>query len=176
MQSHGETLVVIVRFIDKYIGELSGKVFCWLILPLIFSLTYEVILRYLFDSPTIWAYDLSYMLYGAHFMLGATYALYTKGHIRTDMLYEKWSVKTQGRVDTIMYILLFFPGIYLFSQSSLFEALQSVAIRETSDLTPWRPIIYPFKLVIPLSGILLLIQGISELLKSYYAARNGRWL
>jgi TRAP-type mannitol/chloroaromatic compound transport system permease small subunit len=102
-------LVGLVRVIDTF-SEWCGRVFSWLIIPLVFGATYEVIARYVFNRPTIWAYDLSYMLYGAHFMLGAGYTLLKGGHIRTDIFYQNWSPRTQGRVDALLYPASSSPG------------------------------------------------------------------
>ena len=168
-------LVAIIGAIDG-LSLWSGRVFCWLIVPLVVGLTYEVLARYVFHAPTIWAYDVAYMLYGSHFMLGAAYTLYKGGHIRTDIFYQNWSVRTCGAVDAILYLFLFFPGIALFFWMGLQEALHSWDIREVSDASPWRPIIYPFKAVIPIALALLFIQGVSEFLKSAYAALEGREL
>jgi TRAP-type mannitol/chloroaromatic compound transport system permease small subunit len=170
-----KAVVVTVRALDG-LALWSGRVFCWLIVPLVVGLTYEVIARYVFHAPTIWAYDVAYMLYGSHFMLGAAYTLYRGAHIRTDIFYQNWSVRTRGAVDATLYLFLFFPGIALFFWMGLQEALHAWDIREVSDASPWRPIIYPFKAVIPLALLLLLIQGVSEFLKSAYAALKGREL
>jgi TRAP-type mannitol/chloroaromatic compound transport system permease small subunit len=175
--SSGEkALLLTVKYIDLIIGEWSGKIFRWLIIPMAGGLTYEVFARYLFNAPTIWAYDITYMLYGAHFMLGAAYTLRTGGHIRTDMFYERWSPRTQGLVDAICYFTLFFPGMIFFFIAGVDEALLSISILERSDASPWRPPLYPFKCVIPAGALLLLIQGLSESLKSIYAAWKGRWV
>jgi TRAP-type mannitol/chloroaromatic compound transport system permease small subunit len=170
-----KALVATVRTLDG-LAFWSGRVFCWLIVPLVVGLTYEVIARYVFHAPTIWAYDVAYMLYGSHFMLGAAYTLYRGAHIRTDIFYQNWSVRTRGAVDAILYLFLFFPGIALFFWMGWQEALHAWEIREVSDASPWRPIIYPFKAVIPIALLLLLIQGVSEFLKSAYAALTGREL
>ncbi|MCZ7657684.1 MAG: TRAP transporter small permease subunit [Xanthobacteraceae bacterium] len=169
------SVVRLVRTIDG-IAIWSGRIFCLLAVPLVVAITYEVLARYMFRAPTIWAYDVAYMLYGSHFMLGAAYTLYRGGHIRTDIFYMTWSVRTRGIIDATLYLLLFFPGMALFFWMGLQEALQSFDIREVSDASPWRPIIYPFKAVIPISIVLLLIQGVSEFLKSAYAAKTGREL
>ncbi|MCX8118040.1 MAG: TRAP transporter small permease subunit [Desulfobacterota bacterium] len=169
-----EKLLSIARGIDR-ISLWSGTKAAWLILPLIFGLTYEVISRYLFKAPTIWAYDLAYMLYGSHFMLGAAFTLFKKGHIRTDIFYDKWSPKKQGTVDALLYIFFFFPGIALFFVASLEEAIHSWSLWERSEVGAWRPPIFPFKTVIPLTALFLLVQGVSELIKSLYAAKKGEW-
>ena len=166
-------LVAVVSAIDQ-IAIWSGLLFCWLAVPLVLGLTYEVFARYLFHAPTIWAYDVTYMLYGSHFMLGAAYTLYKGGHIRTDIFYQNWSVRTRGVIDATLYLFLFFPGIALFFWMGLQEALHAWDIREVSDASPWRPILYPFKAMIPISLALLLIQGVSEFLKSAYAAVEGK--
>jgi TRAP-type mannitol/chloroaromatic compound transport system permease small subunit len=109
------------EFVPKKEVEIEGEpppkalaTFMLMIFPLIGGSTYEVIARYVFNAPTKWAYDTSYMLYGSHFMLGAAYCLYKGGHIRTDVFYEKFSVRWQGRIDACLYIFLFFPGMILF--------------------------------------------------------------
>jgi TRAP-type mannitol/chloroaromatic compound transport system permease small subunit len=116
------------------------------------------------------------MLYGAHFMLGAAYTLRYGGHIRTDIFYQNWSVKTQGWVDFLLYLFLFFPGMVFFFWMGGQEALQSISIGEKSDASPWRPYIYPLKSVLPVTALLLLIQGVAELIKSLHMALRGRTL
>jgi len=165
--------LTVIRVIDS-MSEWSGQIFCWLIIPLVGSLTYEVFARYLFSAPTVWAFDVSYMLYGSLFMLGAGYALQRGGHIRTDMLYQNWSPRRQGAVDAVCYLFLFFPAmLFLFWMGGV-EAWHAWQIGERSDQSPWRPIIYPFKMVIPLTALMLLAQGVSEFLKSVYAIRTNR--
>ncbi len=165
----------IIRTFDT-IGNLSGKIFSWMILPLMGGLTYEVIARYAFNAPTLWAYDLSYMIYGSLFMLGAGYCLLNKGHIRCDFFYQKLPPRKQGLIDAICYLSLFFPGMIFFFIVGWESAYYSLSIREVSEASPWRPPIYPFKMVIPISAVLLMLQGISEVLKSIWALRHGEWI
>lgn len=167
-------MVKVSRGIDC-ITEWSGKVLAWLCFPLILALVYEVAARYLFRAPTEWAYDVTYMLYGTIFMLGASFTLLKKAHIRTDLFYSKWTPRTQGLVDTIMYLLFYFPGIIFFLVAGWDYAAHSWVTGERTALSPWRPIIYPFKAVIPVTAFLLLAQGVSELLKSVYAWKRGEW-
>ncbi len=165
-------LIRVVSFIDS-ISIWSGKIVAFLIVPMVGSLVFEVICRYFFNRPTIWASDLSTILYGGFFMLGAAYALQRQQHIRTDFLYEKWSVRTKGIVDALLYILFYFPGLGIFMWVSWGYAWTSTLLQERIVTSPWMPIIWPLKLTIPIATILLLIQGISELLKSLYAAYTG---
>jgi len=171
-----EWMLKIIRFIDKYVGELSGQIFYVLIFPMVGGLTYEVVARYAFNRPTMWAYELTFMLYGSHFMLGAVYCLYKGGHIRTDLVYDALPVPWQGRIDAFCYLFLFFPGMIYFFAAGWVEAAHSWSILEKSDATAWYPPIYPFKAVIPVAALLLVIQGVSEFLKSIHAARRGEWI
>jgi len=166
------TLIKVISFIDS-ISIWSGKIVAFLILPMVVSLMYEVIGRYFFNRPTIWASDLSTILYGAFFMLGAAYALQRQQHIRTDFLYEKWSPRTKGMVDSFLYLAFYFPGLGIFMWVSWQYAWRSIILQERIVTSPWMPIIWPLKLTMPIATILLLIQGISELLKSLYAAYTG---
>ena len=165
----------IIRAIDAF-SLWSGKLCAWLIVPMVAALTYEVVARYFFDAPTAWAYDMTFMLYGSHFMLGLAYTLAKKGHIRTDSFYGKWSVKTQGRVDTVCYVLFFFPGLIVFMVLTWQFFLISFGQGERYVGSPWMPIIYPFKFIMPLATAMLLLQGVSELLKSFRAATKGEWV
>jgi len=170
-----DSMVKVIRGID-WLTDRSGKVLAWLCFPLILALVYEVTARYLFKAPTEWAYDVTYMLYGTIFMLGAAFTLLKKAHIRTDLFYNKWTPQTQGLVDTIMYLLFYFPGIIFFLVAGWDYAAHSWVTGEHTSLSPWRPIIYPFKAVIPVTAFLLLVQGVSELLKSVYAWKRGVWV
>jgi TRAP-type mannitol/chloroaromatic compound transport system permease small subunit len=159
--------------IDTF-ADWTGRIVAWLIIPMTIAVTWEVVARHFFRAPTIWAFDVTYMLYGTHFMLGTAYTLMRIGHVRTDMLYSKWPVRRQHMVDAIGYLFFFFPAMLLLLYFGGVEAAHAWAIGETSDASPWRPIVYPFKTVIPLTAVLLLIQGIAEFLKSLYAIRTGR--
>jgi TRAP-type mannitol/chloroaromatic compound transport system permease small subunit len=165
-------LIRTVRVIDKF-TDTTGTWIAWLNVPLVLVVAYEVVARYVFNAPTIWSFDMTYMLYGTIFMLGAAFALHKGAHIRTDFFYETWSARTKGTVDSISYILFFFPSIVMLLLVSTNESWYSFGIRETSEQTPWRPILWPFKAVVPLTCVLLLLQGVSELIKSFYAARTG---
>jgi TRAP-type mannitol/chloroaromatic compound transport system permease small subunit len=172
MQEPSAGLIRIVRAIDWF-TDITGYCVSWLNIPLVLAVAYEVIARYAFGAPTIWSFDVTYMLYGTIFMLGAAYALHKGAHIRTDFFYEKWSVKTRGMVDSISYVVFFFPSLIMLLAASANEAWYAFTIHETSEQTPWRPILWPYKSVVPLTCVLLLIQGVSETIKSTWAWRKG---
>ena len=152
-----------------------GRAVAWLTLPLMLVMVYEVVARYFFTAPTVWAYDLSRMLYGATFMLGAAYALSKGVHIRADFIYRRWSARTQGRVDTALYLICYFPTLLIFLWVSSEWAWTSVSRAERGTDTAWMPLLGPLKSCVPIGIVFLLIQGVSETLKSVHAARKGKW-
>lgn len=165
-------LLVTLRIIDTF-TDLTGSIFAWMSVPLVLAVAYEVTARYAFNAPTIWAFDVTYMLYGALFMLGAAYALHKGAHIRTDFFWENFTPRTKGLIDSISYVVFFFPSLTALGIIGYFEASYALSINETSDQTPWRPILWPFKFIVPIACGLLIIQGFSEFLKSFYMARTG---
>ena len=164
-------LLAAIRIIDGFTDR-TGTVISWLAVPLVLGVAWEVAARYLFNAPTIWVYDATYMLYGSLFMLGAAYALHKGAHIRTDFFWDKFSIRKKGWIDSISYVVFFFPSLIMLLLISWNEFHYSFEINETSDQTPWRPILWPFKFIVPLACVLLLIQGVSELIKSIYMART----
>ena len=125
---------------------------CWLV-PLVLANTIEVFMRYVLGRPTDWAMETTVMSYGALFMLGAAYALQKGAHVRTDMLWEKFSDRNKGLIDSIAYIVLFLPSMAVLFYISLDELTYAWSIGERSTLTPWRPILWPFRAVVPLAAL-----------------------
>ena len=160
--------------IDKF-SKWIGSVVCWILMPLIFAMTYEVLARKLFLAPTIWAYDISRFLYGALFMLGAGYALSRGVHIRADFLYRNFKIKNQGLIDFWLYLLFYFPGLIVFFYMTFGFVVESIQRGERGMDTTWMPYMWPIKTCLLIGIIFLLIQGFSELLKSYWAAKKGEW-
>ena len=160
--------------IDRF-SKWIGSVVCWILMPLIFAMTYEVLARKLFLAPTIWAYDISRFLYGALFMLGAGYALSRGVHIRADFLYRNFKIKNQGLIDFWLYLLFYFPGLIVFFYMTFGFVVESIQRGERGMDTTWMPYMWPIKTCLLIGIIFLLIQGFSELLKSYWAAKKGEW-
>tara|TARA_B100000700_G_scaffold278972_1_gene327538 strand:- start:15 stop:626 length:612 start_codon:yes stop_codon:yes gene_type:complete len=160
--------------IDKF-SKFTGNIVCWITMPLIIGMVYEVLARKIFLAPTIWAYDISRFLYGALFMLGAGYALSKGVHIRADFLYRNFKVKTQGVVDFTLYILFYFPGLLVFLYMTTGFLQESIMRGERGMDTTWMPYMWPIKTCLWLGIVFLLVQGVSELFKSYYAATKGKW-
>ncbi len=164
----------VIVAIDRF-SLWTGRIVAWLVVPLMLGTVYEVIARYFFTAPTVWAYDLGRMLCGAMFVLGAAYALSKGIHIRSDFIYRKWSVKTQGRVDTALYLFCYFPAMLVFLYVATDWAWASVSRAERGTDTAWMPLLGPVKSSLPFGIAFLILQGISETLKAWYAASRGRW-
>ncbi|RMD95644.1 MAG: TRAP transporter small permease subunit [Alphaproteobacteria bacterium] len=158
-----------------WFAEWQGRIVCFMVVPIIFAMVYEVIARKFFVAPTLWAFDVSRMLYGTSFMLGAAYALMRGLHIRADFLYRGMSIRTQGRVDLVLYILLFMPGMIFLFWASYEFALKSFYQNERAGDSTWAPIVWPVKIALAVGVGFLILQGISEILKAWYAATRGRW-
>jgi TRAP-type mannitol/chloroaromatic compound transport system permease small subunit len=158
------TFARIVRVLDAIVRG-CGMAIAWLILPMVLSLVWEVTARYLFNAPTTWAYDMTFMLYGTFFMLGSAWTLQRGGHIRTDIYYANWSRRTRAWVDLACYLVFFFPAMAIFVWLGWEYFWKSYEQNERIVTSPWLPIVWPFKFVIPASAVLLLVQGISECIK-----------
>ena len=152
-----------------------GQIACWLTVPVFLSMFIEVTGRHFFGSPTMWAYDISRMGAGAMFMLGAGYALSKGVHIRADFMYRNWSVKTQATIDLTLYLLFYFPGLTGAAWACYKYAYKSWSQMERGMDTAWMPYMWPIKVSLWFGIVFLLIQGVSELLKSYWAATRGLW-
>jgi len=157
--------------IDRF-TERSGLAFAWLLAPLVVAVCWEVVARYAFGAPTTWAYETITMLYAAMFMLGAAYALRVGAHVRTDFLWERWRPRTRAAIEIVAYLACFFPGMALFLAAGLESTWSSLALDERSADTSWFPPLWPLKALVPAAALLLLLQGVSELLKSLHAWKS----
>jgi TRAP-type mannitol/chloroaromatic compound transport system permease small subunit len=153
------------------ISTWAGKAAAWLIVPMFGVLFYEVMVRK-FWVPTMWANDIATMCYGAHFFLAGAYTLQLQKHIRTDFLSRNWTLKTQVRMDIAQYLLIFLPGMVMFTWMSWQFAAESWDLKEAL-MTTWRPPAYWYKTVIPVSSALILLQGLAEVLKCFKTLQTG---
>jgi TRAP-type mannitol/chloroaromatic compound transport system permease small subunit len=164
----------VLFFVDR-VSTLVGQAFSWLIVALTFLITWEVFARYALNAPNPWAFDLMIMLYGAAFMMAGAYTLAKNGHVRGDVLYSFFPPRLQAGLDLLLYFVFFIPGVVALVWAGTTYAAESLAIREHSTLTANGPPLYPFKMVIPLAGILLLLQGCVEIVRCVVCLRVGDW-
>ena len=152
-----------------------GKAFAWAIMVMTLGVGYEVFVRYALGTPTSWAFDLSYIMYGSLFMMGGAYTLSRDGHVRGDFLYRLWSTRTQATLELILYFAFFFPGIIALIAAGWKYASRSTGYLEVSVYSPANIPIFQFKLIIVAAGILMLIQGVARVFRCIIAIRQGAW-
>ncbi|MFP6710420.1 MAG: TRAP transporter small permease subunit [Rhodospirillales bacterium] len=161
------------------VEELSiwvGRAFGWCILLLTLSIAYEVFVRYALNAPTLWAFDMSVQMYGALFLMAGPYALAQDTHVRADVVYRLWSVRTQAKVDMVLYFLFFFPAMLALVWFGWEIAMDSWRYKEVSWNSPARIQIYYFKTLIPIAGGLFILQGIAECMRCSIAIKTNKWL
>jgi TRAP-type mannitol/chloroaromatic compound transport system permease small subunit len=164
-----------IRRID-ILSKSIGHAFSWCVLILAASTCYEVFMRYVLNSPTAWAFDMSYMMYGALFMMSGAYALSRNSHVRGDFIYRKWSNRTQAKVDLTLYVVFFFPAIFAMVFTGGQYAYESMRILESSVNSPAGVPVWPLKSIIFVAGITLMIAGAGELMRCLVCIRTGEWL
>jgi TRAP-type mannitol/chloroaromatic compound transport system permease small subunit len=152
-----------------------GKVFAWLIVALMGVVCIEVFKRYVLNAPTAWIFDAENMLYGTLFMMCGAYTLAQNAHVRGDFLYSSMRPRTQAWLDVFLYIVFFIPGIAALIYSGWIFAVESWTINEHSTVTANGPPVWQFKFVIPLAGILVMVQGLAEIVRCVVCLRTGEW-
>ena len=151
-----------------------GQTFAWLIVALTCLIAWEVFSRYVLNTPHDWALDVQIQMYGTLFMLAGAYTLAKNGHVRGDVLYGFFEPRTQAWVDLILYGLFFLPGIVALTWAGWTFAQESIAIRESTFSATPLPL-YPFKFMIPVAGLMLLLQGLVEIVRCIQCIRDGQW-
>jgi len=170
-----------VEFIKNYIKfceSLStwvGKGFAWCIVILCLGTVYECTMAYIFNNPTLWNFDFSLQMYGALFLMSGAYALAAEAHVRGDVIYRLFSVKTQASIDFVLYFLFYFPGIFALAFAGIDYAGNAWKSFETSWNSPAQIQIYMIKTLIPTAGFLLILQGLSEVARCVIAIKTGKW-
>jgi TRAP-type mannitol/chloroaromatic compound transport system permease small subunit len=157
------------------ISTWSGKAFAWLIGILTLVVSIEVFKRYILNAPTAWIFDFDSMLYGTLFMMCGAYALSQDAHVRGDFLYSNMKPRTQAALDLALFFLFFLPGIVALIYAGWGFALDSWRINEHSNVTSQGPPVYQFKMVIPVAGVLVLLQGLAEIVRCVRCLRTGVW-
>lgn len=164
----------LLLFMDK-ISTWVGQVFSLCIVLLTLHVTWEVFSRYVLNAPRAWAFDVMIMFYGTLFMMAGAYTLSKNGHVRGDVLYGFFTPRTQAAIDLALYIVFFIPGVFALTYAGYYFAADSWHINEHSNITYEGPPVYPFKTVIPISGALLLAQGLVEIVRCVICLKTGAW-
>ena len=136
---------------------------------------YEVIMAYVFNAPTLWNFDFSMQMYGAILMMSGAYTLAQEAHVRGDVIYRLFTNRVQASIDFVLYFIFFFPGVIALAFYGYEYAALAWKIKETSWSSPAQIQIYMVKAMIPCAGVLLTIQGLSELFRCIICIRTGQW-
>ena len=161
--------------IADHISTWAGKTAAWLIMLLMFTVCIEVFKRYVLNMPTAWIFDATNMMYGTLFMLCGAYTLAQDAHVRGDFLYSSMQPRTQATLDLVLYIMFFIPGIIALVYAGYDYASYSWTINEHSNVTANGPPVYQFKTVIPIAGVLVMIQGLAEIARCVVCLKTGKW-
>lgn len=164
----------LLLFVDR-ISTWVGQAFSFFIIALTLHISWEVYSRYVLDNPRAWAFDVMIMMYGTLFMMAGAYTLAKNGHVRGDVIYGFFSPRAQAAVDLTLYIVFFIPGVIALVWAGYTYAAESWAINEHSSITSEGPPVYPFKMVIPLAGAFVLMQGIVEIIRCIICLKQGAW-
>ena len=162
-------------FMIDRISAWFGKLFAWSVVLLTLLVCFDVTMRYILNKPNQWVFDVAYILYGLLFMMAGAYTLSRNGHVRADMMYRSFQPRTQAWFDLVLYIVFFIPGISALVYAGIEFTQISWAMKEVSSVTSSGVPVYPYKLVIPVAGGLLLLQGVAEIIRCVQCIRTGEW-
>jgi TRAP-type mannitol/chloroaromatic compound transport system permease small subunit len=158
-----------------YLSRTVGHAFAWCVVILTLGTSYEVFVRYVLNNPTSWAFDMSYIMYGALFLMAGAYTLSRNGHVRGDFIYRMWKPRVQGYIELVLYILFFFPGVLALMIAGWHYGYDSFRIREVSVNSPVGVPVWQLKMLIPFGAGLLALQGAAEVARSILCIRDNRW-
>lgn len=157
------------------LSKTIGHVFAWCIIMLMLGTTWEVFVRYVLDDPTSWAFDWSYIMYGALFYMAGAYTLSRGGHVRADMFSRLLPLRWQAGIELTLYIVFFFPGVLSLVYSGWSYGNDAMRIHEMSINSPVGIPIWQIKMLIPVGGALVALQGLAEVLRCIICLRDGDW-
>lgn len=154
----------VLSLIERVTGNI-GLIAAWLVVPLVAATAYEVGARYIYNAPTVWAFEIGYMMMGSHFLLGAAYTLREGSHVRVDLIYGALTPRGRAIIDVVGYSLLALPAL-VWMCWGLWEFFEHAwRSNETSGHSSWNPVVWPYRLVFLISFTVLTLQVIAEVLK-----------
>ena len=164
-------MLKIAQGIDT-LNEYTGRITAFLILPLVLVVAYEVFARYLFNAPTIWAFEATNFIYGVHFMLAFGFNLKHNGHVAIDVFEARLPTRARAMLRLVVGVVVFLPSVGLLAFGSIRYALDSWGHWERAS-TSWAPALYPYKTLMAIGFVLLFLQGISSLIHDWRTVRSS---
>jgi TRAP-type mannitol/chloroaromatic compound transport system permease small subunit len=163
-----------VKAID-FSSDAVAKYVCWVILALMVLTFYDVVMRYSFNSPTIWVYELVGLVFGPLWLMVGAYLLTHDEHVRMDIFWRRLSPRNQAIVDLITYTLFFFYSILIVVYGWDYF-MKSFIRQDHLSMTMWKPLVWPFKLFLPVGVGFMVLAGIAKYIRDLYMAITGRRL
>lgn len=163
----------IVKVIDS-INHWAGLSVRWLAIAMVLVGVYDVILRYVFNMPTVWAYETSCMLGGVLYVLGWAYDYLRKSHIRVDILYAKLSPRGKAIMDVVCAAIFFFPLMAVLIKTSISWMWKAWSIGEVMKYTYWYPPASPYRTIFAVGICLLTLQGLAQFIRDLYFVIRGK--
>lgn len=155
------------------VSEWTGSIGRWLCVALIIVATFDVVMRYVFNAPTVWAYEVSIMMGAAIYALGWAYGHLHKSHVRVDVIYSHLSTRGKAILDIVCSVLFMFPLLTFLSISAMSWTFQAWKIGEKMMESFWYPPAGPLRTVFAYGLVLFLLQGVVELIKAIYIVARG---
>ncbi len=167
-----KALRVVCNTIDS-VSIWAGKAVSWLLIALILALTYDTFMRYAFRQPTVWSFDVSYMLGGTIMLMGMAWVTTRREQVRVDILYSKYSPKVKLIVDAVLNLLLFFPVYVMLFTRAVPRTIFSFTNKEFSEVGFWRPLMWPYRTMMLVAVFLWILATIVWVVRDLYKLKTG---
>ena len=151
----------------------AGKAVAWLLVALIFALTYDTFMRYLFSKPTVWAFDMAYMLGGTIMLMGMAWVTTRREQVRVDVLYAKYPARVKRVVDSVLNTVLFLPVYVMLLDRGIPRAIYAFTNGEFSEVGFWRPVLWPYRGMLVFALLLWVLATIVWIVRDVHKLRTG---
>lgn len=160
-----------LRYAD-WVNAKFGWFVAFLMCPMMFIMIWEIVMRYFFNRPSIWAYETSLFIYGGYIVLGGAYTLLTRGHVNVDIVWGRFSARGKAIIDicTVGFVFLYLGVLFWTSLEATIKAWQ---IKETT-MTYWAPPYYPLRTTVPVGCFLFMLQVLAKLIRDILTAIHGK--
>lgn len=161
----------LVRAIDWW-SRACGALAALLVVALIVLMLYDVMMRYVFNAPTLWGFDVNTFLMGAAFVLSIAYALSYDAHVRVDLLYTPTTRWRLPWVDLIGFTLVMLPTSGWITAALWHYFTEAYRTGERSGTSAWNPVLWPFRFLLFVGFLMLTVQIVAEIIRRIYVIRG----
>jgi TRAP-type mannitol/chloroaromatic compound transport system permease small subunit len=153
-------------------NEWVGRIIAWWMIPMIFIMTFEVFMRYVWKDPTEWGTEFVTFLFAGYILLGGGYALLHKDHVNINVIYNRFSPRNRAVLDLLTFVIFFLYAWVLLVESWKF-AWSAIEVGRRSG-TDWNPPLTPVLLTLPIGAFLVLVQGVAKFIRDLATAFAGK--